>query len=107
MARAGYLIYHPKRQMYRFGTQVVYADRKTGNQDPYVWNDSFLHTFCHMTQMSPEIGYVNFWVSGDRWPDFTKLFCDLVFVVKEKLFWKQPNSIDPKDPIVDSEDSLR
>ncbi len=101
----GYLIYHPKRCKSTFGNLVVYHDKTRGNQDPYVWNKSFLHTYCHITQMQPEEGDINFWVSGDRFPAFTKLYCDLVFAVEEKLFWKNRNSISEKDSLVDSEEA--
>jgi hypothetical protein len=56
--------------------------------------------------MSPEIGHVNFWVSGDTFPDFTQLFCDLVFVVQEKVYWQERNNIDRYDPIVESEEAF-
>jgi hypothetical protein len=98
----GYIIYHPKRQKSTFGDTVVYHDYKGGNQDPYVWNKSFLHTYCHITQMSPQPGDINFWVSGDSFPNFSVLYCDLVFVVKEKIWWQNSNSIEQDDPIVDS-----
>lgn len=101
----GYLVYHPKRCVSKFGNLVVYHDKIRGNQDPYVWNESFLHTYCHITQMSPDEGDINFWVSGDRFPAFTRLTCDLVFVVNEKLFWKNPNAISSDDSLVDSEEA--
>lgn len=56
----GYLIYHPTRRSSTFGDITVYHDGTTGNQDPYVWNTKFLHTYCHMTQMTPNIGQINF-----------------------------------------------
>ena len=65
---AGYLIYHPKREVSKFANLVVYHDSTTGNQDPYIWNQPFLHTYCHITQMSPEVGHINFWVGGDTFP---------------------------------------
>lgn len=102
----GYLIYHPKRRVSNFGKFVVYHDSTTGNQDPYIWNQPFLHTYCHITQMSPEIGHVNFWVGGDTFPDFTQLFCDLIFVVQEKVYWRERNTIDRHDPIVESDEAF-
>jgi hypothetical protein len=100
-----YLIYHPKRKVSTFGTVTVYYDTPSGNQDPYVWNRSFLHTYCHITQMTPEEGDINFWVSGDTFPSFTSMFCDLVFVVREKTYWSTANSIDRQDPMVDSDEA--
>jgi hypothetical protein len=80
----------------------VYFDSTTGNQDPYLWNDAFLHSYCHITQLRPEIGDINLWVSGDRFPEFCRLYCDLVFVVAGKYPWADANSLSPDDPLVDS-----
>jgi hypothetical protein len=99
---AGYLIYHPERKKTPFGNLVVYHDSTTGNQDPYIWNHPFLHTYCHITQMSPEVGHINFWFSGDTFPEFNELYCDLVFTVQKKVLWTETNSIDRDDPIVES-----
>jgi hypothetical protein len=98
----GYLIYHPARVVTRLGELTIYHDGTTGNQDPYIWNSCFLHTFCHITQMRPEEGDINFWVSGDHFPNFTHLYCDLVFVVAAKLYWPEPNAIAIDDPMVDT-----
>ncbi|MGB3510019.1 MAG: hypothetical protein WBA93_12405 [Microcoleaceae cyanobacterium] len=59
-----YLIY-PSRVVSDFEIIRVYYDSTSGNQDPYVWNQKFLHTYCHIIQMSPKVGDINFWVSGD------------------------------------------
>ena len=98
----GYLIYHPKRCKSTFGNIKVYHDSTIGNQDPYIWNVQFLHTFCHITQMRSEIANINYWVTWDKFPNFSHLYCDLIFFVEQKLYWKQPNAIDRDDPIVDS-----
>lgn len=63
---AARLIYHPRRERRAFGPAVVYFDRTAGNQDPYVWNEAFLHSYCHITQFHAEAGDINLWVSGDR-----------------------------------------
>ena len=55
--------------------------------------------------MSPEVGDINFWVSGDTFPDFSHLYCDLVFAVYEKVHWEDANSIAEDDPIVDSHEA--
>ena len=99
---SGYIIYHPKRNRQVFDGTTVHYDNTVGNQDPYVWNRQFLHTYCHMTQMTPQEGQINFWVSGDTFPNFTQLFCDLVFVVERKIYWADSNHIERKDPLVDS-----
>jgi hypothetical protein len=97
-----YLIYHPRRHSDVFGKTTVYFDGVSHNQDPYVWNHRLLHTACHMTQMRPQVGHINFWISGDTYPAFTHLYCDLVFEVAQRLEWVDRNQMDPKDPIVDS-----
>ena len=102
MGIGGYLIYHPERKTSEFEDITVYHDKYGSNQDLYVWNRCFLHTYCHITQMKPEKGHINFWVSGNQWPEFSHLCCDLVFVVEYKQIWTQPNIIDINDPIVDS-----
>ncbi len=84
------------------GGVTIYHDSFGSNEDPYLWNDQFLHTFCHITQLSNEIDQVNFWVSGNTYPNFQQLFCDCVFVIKEKKYWNVSNSIAPNDPIVDN-----
>ncbi len=100
---SGYLIYHPRRDISYFKSTKVYHDSNCGNQDPYIWNQKFLHTYCHITQMSPQIDYINFWVSGDCFPEFSFLYCDLVFLVAEKLYWQNANNIDDNNPVVDSD----
>lgn len=99
---AGYLIYHPRRHCSVFDGTVVYHDSTNGNQDPYIWNSQFLHTYCHITQLKVEINHVNFWISGDTFPNFTSLWCDLVFVVQNKQYWQQANTIQANNRIVDS-----
>jgi len=64
-----------------------------------------------MYQMRPEpvIGDIVFWVSSGgeaKYPNFAKLFCDLVFVVKEKIYWKDSNSINQSDLVVDSSEAF-
>src|SRR5215216_883751 len=102
MTPSGWLIYHPRRQVSQFENLTVYHDSFVGNQDPYVWSRRFLHTACHITQMTPEVGQINFWVSGDAFPAFTRLWCDLVFVVQDKIYWAARNHIAPDDPMVES-----
>lgn len=103
----GYIIYHPKRHDSVFDGQRIYYDSPSGNQDPFIWNRQFLHSYCHITQMSPQVGDINFWVSGDTFPRFNSLLCDLVFVVQEKHYWPIANSISRTDPIVDSVTAYR
>jgi hypothetical protein len=105
---ASHLIYHPKRCVQTIGSTVVHFDRPRGNQDPYVWNDPFLHTFCHITELrSPDVGDIQIWVSGDTFPDFNSLYCDLVFTVGSVHIWPQANLLSPADPIVDTPESFQ
>jgi hypothetical protein len=102
---AARLIYHPRRERQAFGSAIVYFDSTAGNQDPYVWNDAFLHSYCHITQFHAEAGDINLWVSGDRFPEFSHLYCDLVFVVARKCTWADANKLNCHDPLVDSDDA--
>jgi len=101
-----YLIYHPAREKTVIGKLTIYHDEFGGNEDPYLWNDQFLHSFCHITQLPNQEGQVNFWISGDIFPNFNHLFCDCVFVIEEKHFWAKANEIDINDPIVDDEQTF-
>lgn len=101
-----YLIYHPARHQTIAGSLTIHHDKFGGNEDPYIWNDKFLHTYCHITQLSNEIGQTNFWISGDTYPNFTQLFCDCVFVIAEKHFWATSYYIDRSDPIVDNDQTF-
>ena len=101
-----YLIYHPTRQRTIIGKLTVYHDKFGSNEDPYIWHDKFLHTYCHITQLTNEKGQINFWVSGDTYPNFTQLLCDCVFVIADKLSWKDRNHIDRSNPIVDNDQTF-
>jgi hypothetical protein len=102
---AARLIYHPRRERRAFDSATVYFDGTAGNQDPYVWNDAFLHSYCHITQFHAEAEDINLWVSGDRFPQFSQLYCDLVFVVARKCAWDDANDLRRDDPLVDSEEA--
>jgi hypothetical protein len=102
---AARLIYHPRRERRAFRSAVVYFDSTAGNQDPYVWNEAFLHSYCHITQFHAEAGDINLWVCGDRFPQFSQLYCDLVFVVATKCPWHDANDLRRDDPIVDSDEA--
>ena len=101
-----YLIYHPKRSETQIGNLKVYHDSFIGNEDPYIWNERFLHTYCHITQLTNNEGQINFWVSGNTYPNFTRLFCDCVFVIDKKYFWSDANNISLSDPIVDNKQTF-
>lgn len=99
-----WLIYHPARQKTVIGNLTVYHDKFGSNEDPYIWHDNFLHTYCHITQLTNDEkqNQINFWVSGDTYPNFTQLLCDCVFVIAEKHIWLNRNNIASTDPIVDN-----
>lgn len=103
----GYLVYHPNRNKHYFEQEGIcaYYDELSHNQDPYIWNSQFLHSTCHITQMRTDGGQVNFWVSGaagEKFPYFTELRCDLVFVVGSKTIWANRDEMDRNDALVDS-----
>jgi len=101
-----YIIYHPKRKVSKIDESNIYHDCFEYNQDPYIWNKQFLHSFCHITQIKAEINNVIFWVSGDTYPDFSKLYCDCVFVIENKIYWSNANSIKETDQIVDNKQTF-
>ncbi len=103
-----YFIYHPKRCQYIINDLTIYHDSFGGNEDPYIWNKKFLHTYCHITQLTNEVDQVNFWVSGNpSLKNFTQLYCDLVFYIDEKKYWEDRNNIDRNNPIVDNEQTFQ
>lgn len=98
-----HLIYHPKRKIKKIGRYTVHHDKFGGNEDPYLWNDQFLHTYCHITQLKNEVGQINFWISGDAWPNFNALYCDCVFVIAERYDWEAANTMHRSDPMVEND----
>ncbi len=105
-----WLIYHPPRKKTKVGNYIVHHDKFSSNQDPYIWNNPFLHSFCHITQLSNKQGQINFWISRDeedKYPYFSKLHCDLVFVVKTIHEWTQPNFINRHNKIVDNNQAFK
>lgn len=54
-----------------------------------------------------ERGDINFWITSDTRGDYSKLYCDLVFVVAKKLNWSTPNWIDRNDPLVESDTAFK
>lgn len=84
----------------------VYHDSFSDNQDPYLLNGQFLHSFCHITQLRVEPNNILFWVSGDIYPNFTILLCDCVFVIRNKDYWEYANQIQPTDLIEDSQQTF-
>jgi len=101
-----YIIPHPPRIRSEINDLVVYHDSFEGNQDPYLWNNKFLHSYCKITNMKNEEEQINFWVSADIHPNFNQLLCDCVFVVSEKHFWAERNNIERNDSIVDNDNAF-
>ena len=105
----GRLLYHQDLEKTKVGNITAYSDDFDGNQDPYIWQEVFLHTYCHMGQMREhfnmprghtevERGDINFWITSDVRGDYSNLYCDLVFVVADKVYWRTPNHIDRSEP---------
>jgi hypothetical protein len=74
------LVVHHKTSLYA----GVLADRY--RNDPYVWKSPFLWSFCHLKQ-NPKVtqNMPILWVSRVR----SEYLCDLVFVVKEALSFRE------------------
>ncbi len=70
-----------------------------------MWNDPFLHSYCHIPQFHAEPGDINLWVSGDASPQFSSLYCDLVFVVARKRLWAQADQLSRGDLLVESDEA--
>lgn len=106
----GWLIHHQPREISKFDDITVYYDSISNNQDPYVWNIRFLHSFCQIPKVrGAEPGDIIFWVArgeGETIKSFNHLYCDLVFVIDEKILWKQTNNIDQSDPMVDTREAF-
>lgn len=95
-----YLIYHPMRTSALLGRHRVHFDHPSGNQDPYIWNRRFLHSYCHITQLRPlEPGDMVFWVSSTNFRTLPDLLCDLVFVVQDCIYWPSRNSVTRSGPV--------
>jgi hypothetical protein len=62
----GWIVYHPRRVANTFDGIRVHCDHTGRNQDTYVWNERFTHSYCRITQMAPVEEDVILWVSGDR-----------------------------------------
>ncbi len=111
-----YLLYHAKVHTSQFPCGfTVYHDYPRDNQDPYIWNKQFLHTYCHMKALrkeTPEFleGDLRFWVSAGKGvvrENYIALLCDLVFVVMDQHSWSNLNDLKVKDnPRPDSPEEI-
>ena len=105
-----YLLYHRDVETTSLPCGItVYHDRSRHNQDPYIFNERFLQTYCHMSWLRKRgirQGDLYFWVSageGVSREKYQELLCDLVFEVEQPdVEWSHPNNLKEDDPIVDS-----
>jgi hypothetical protein len=102
-----YIIFHPKRALVDVTASIikrnktlswqgkVFVDRVkngTGNEDPYVFNDPWLYSYCKIRYLLPkfkppvENGSILLFCNGSKAAQ-RRLEIDTVFVVAEKLPW--------------------
>ena len=102
-----YLIYHPVRASAAFGRHRVHFDSARGNQDPYIWNRRFLHSYCHITQLRvPQPGDLIFWVSSTDYKTLPDLLCDLVFLVDDRVYWPSSSSAGRRGCVAGADSSF-
>ena len=93
---------HKDRVKVKIDDINVYCDSFYRNQDPYIWNESFLHTYCKINQIKVselKKGDKIFWLTRQG---KNKWFVDLVFIVERVHYWEKgkeskSNSKDIKD----------
>lgn len=106
---ANYIIFHPKRQsvkasatvLHRNGTinkdweGTIFVDSVfSGNEDPFVFNNPWLYSYCHSSQLrrnSKNTPYLQpgsklIFVDGEE-ADKGNFVVDTVFIVKDSLLW--------------------
>ena len=89
---AHYIMLHQNRIEVKIDDTIVYCDNFKGNQDPYVWSERFLNTFCKTTQIKAsqlKKGDTLFWFSRQGNPSEDRWFVDLVFIVDEISYWEK------------------
>lgn len=89
---ANYIMLHQNRIEVKIDDTIVYCDNFKGNQDPYVWSERFLNTFCKTTQIKAsqlKKGDTLFWFTRQGTPSDDKWFVDLVFIVDEIIYWEK------------------
>ena len=92
---ANYIMLHQNRIEVKIDDTIVYCDNFKGNQDPYVWSERFLNTFCKTTQIKAsqlKKGDTLFWFTRQGTPSDDKWFVDLVFIVDEIIYWEKSDS---------------
>ena len=89
---ANYIMLHQNRIEVKIDDTIVYCDNFKGNQDPYVWSERLLNTFCKTTQIKAsqlKKGDTLFWFSRQGNPSEDRWFVDLVFIVDEISYWEK------------------
>lgn len=89
----------------------IYYDALSGNQDPYIWNKQFLYSYCQLGKNGKTwLSKINegdciFFVATRKGSlTVEQWWCDLVFVVAEKLEWNNKNPLEKDDlDLVESE----
>lgn len=99
---SSYIMLHKDRVKVQIDDLKIYCDSLRRNQDPYIWNENFLHTYCKINQIK-----VSELKKGDKIFWFTrqgksKWFVDLVFIVDSVHYWgkkqeNQANSTEVKN----------
>lgn len=92
---ANYIMLHQNRIEVQIDDTSVYCDNFKGNQDPYVWSERFLNTFCKTNQIKAsqlKKGDTLFWFTRQGTPSDDKWFVDLVFIVDEIIYWEKSDS---------------
>lgn len=89
---ASYLYFHPKPVCDSYGNMNIYHDKFGNNEDPYIWSEQFLHSFCKITNYAYSKRTQNdiiFWISItiNREDNSYNYLCDLVFKIEKWDFW--------------------
>ncbi|AWE63999.1 MULTISPECIES: hypothetical protein [Staphylococcus] len=98
---ASYLFFHPKPACDTYGDMNIYHDKFGNNEDPYVWSERFLHSFCKITDYAYSKSTqkdIIFWISINKEGNNLKYLCDLVFKIEKWDFWYKTFS-EQKDAI--------
>jgi len=84
----------------------VHVDKiEFSNEDPFVFNDPWIYSYCHASQLRRsrsskdhvDVGSWLFFVSGQE-ADKGRLSFDTVFLVEHLQPWLSPSSLDPQLP---------
>lgn len=96
---SSYLIVHKMRNATVFGNDIIYHDSFCNNQDPYIWSDPFLYSFCKSFWLAGQVGKDDylFFVTADSVVNGLNknrpVYCDLVFRVGDIYTWQQNNTV--------------